>query len=195
MDVKLNLADPLLLIDPSSAQTLVEKALRVPPEMVLQIASGLDTPEDIAKRYGFSEEEFAALSTWVPFQQEVAKVRAELEKSGFDFVIDSRVKAKELSNVLFTRAMLNDTTFGQVHDAFRTFTEFADLKPKPNPLQANPGQTQPAFSINIVFNDAPHPTAAPGDSLKHAVDITPAPDLPAPLARRNPFVIDVTSST
>jgi hypothetical protein len=110
--------------------SLPEKALRVPAEMVVQIASGLDAPEDIASRYGYTPEEFTALKAWTPFVQEVAKCRAELEKSGFDFVLDSRLKAKELSNVIFLRAMNTDATFGQVHDAFRTFTEFADLKPK-----------------------------------------------------------------
>ena len=74
--------------------------------MVLQIASGLDDPMVIAERYGYTTEEFTALQAWTPFVQEVAKCRAELEKSGFDFVIDSRLKAKELSNVIFLRAMI-----------------------------------------------------------------------------------------
>ena len=175
---------PYPVLNPASPN-LAEKALRVPPEMVLQIASGLDDPLAIALRYGYTEEEFASLQNWQPFAQEVAKCRAELEKSGFDFVLDSRVKAKELSNVIFLRAMCTEATFGQVHDAFRTFTEFADLKPKTlaNPAQ-NPGNA-PAFSINIVIGDKPQPT----------IDITPEP--PARFAPQNPFtappVIDVPS--
>src|SRR4249920_2070386 len=144
---------------------LAERALRVPAEMVMQIASGLDTPEDIATRYGYTAEEFAALSSWTPFVQEVAKVRAELEKSGFDFVLDSRLKAKELSNVIFLRALKDDATFGQVHDAFRTFTEFADLKPKQlaSSLPGGAG-SPPGFSISIVFK-TPDPKNA-------AIDVT-----------------------
>jgi hypothetical protein len=153
--------------------------------MVMQIASGLDTPEDIATRYGYTAEEFAALKAWQPFVQEVAKVRAELEKSGFDFVLDSRLKAKELSNVIFLRAMKDDATFGQVHDAFRTFTEFADLKPKPAPAPGAPGNgTNPGFSISIVFSGeqppAPHRSAV--------IDVTPTEPLPETMGTRNPFI-------
>jgi hypothetical protein len=171
--------------------TLAERALRVPAEMVMQIASGLDTPEDIATRYGYTAEEFAALKEWQPFVQEVAKVRAELEKSGFDFVLDSRLKAKELSNVIFLRAMKDDATFGQVHDAFRTFTEFADLKPKPVPAPGAPGGgSNPGFSISIVFSGKAPPT-----SPHSVIDITPATDdAPAPFAPSNPFVIAVKSA-
>jgi hypothetical protein len=171
--------------------TLAERALRVPAEMVLQIASGLDDPPAIAARYGYSAEEFKALSEWTPFMQEVAKVRAELEKSGFDFVLDSRLKAKELSNVIFLRAMKDDATFGQVHDAFRTFTEFADLKPKPAPAPGAPGNgSNPGFSISIVFSGK-----APPASSHPVIDVTPATDdTPAPFAPSNPFVIAVKSA-
>jgi len=193
MDVKLNLADPSLLQTPGSAQTLAEKALRVPPEMVLQIASGLDEPQDIAHRYGFTAEEFASLQAWTPFVQEVAKVRAELEKSGMDFTLDSRLKAKELSNAIFLRAMNTDATFGQVHDAFRTFTEFGDLKPKPPPTanQGSPGQA--GFSINIILSNDPRsqrdPNSKPGVTT---IDVTPTATVEEPLREvigtRNPFV-------
>lgn len=178
---------PYPVLNPASSN-LAEKALRVPPEMVLQIASGLDAPEDIAARYGYAPEEFQALKNWQPFQQEVAKTRAEIEKSGFDFVLDSRLKAKELSNVIFLRAMRTDATFGQVHDAFRTFTEFADLKPKTT-TQIDPrNPNAPAFSIQIVFSDKPKPTDLP----HHTIDVTPAVAEPPPveiMGKENPFVV------
>jgi hypothetical protein len=176
---------PHPVLDPS--QNVATKALRVPAEMVLQVASGLDDPAAIAARYGYTPEEFTALSSWTPFVQEVAKVRAELEKSGFDFVLDSRLKAKELSNVIFLRALKDDATFGQVHDAFRTFTEFADLKPKPlaSSLPGGAG-SPPGFSISIVFKGE-KPAQLP------AIDITPTTVEEPPrevMGTRNPFVIE-----
>lgn len=179
---------PYPVLNPASPN-LAEKALRVPPEMVLQIASGLDTPEDIAARYGYTPEEFASLQAWTPFVQEVAKVRAELEKSGFDFVLDSRLKAKELSNVIFLRAMCTEATFSQVHDAFRTFTEFADLNPKSkNPQNpTGPGANVPAFSINIVLNQKEQP---PHDPKGITIDVTPDTEPPPIMAPRNPFIIE-----
>jgi hypothetical protein len=167
--------------------TMAEKALRVPPEMVLQIASGLDDPAEIAQRYGYDEQQFTALQAWQPFVQEVAKCRAELEKSGFDFVLDSRLKAKELSNAIFVRAMASDATFGQVHDAFRTFTEFADLKPKP--ASATPTQgSAPAFSINIVLN----PNTTPSSPHPHVIDLNVEPPPVEIMGTRNPFTTKLT---
>jgi hypothetical protein len=194
MDVKLNLADPNLLQAPSAPQTLAEKALRVPPEMVLQIASGLDEPADIAHRYGFTPEEFASLQSWTPFVQEVAKCRAEIEKSGFDFVLDARLKAKELSNVIFLRAMSTDATFGQVHDAFRTFTEFGDLKPKPPQNPTTPGGPSSGFSINIVLNSDPRSQRDPNS--KTTIDVTPVEEpLREVIGTRNPFSINIDTPT
>jgi hypothetical protein len=163
-------------------KTLSEKALRVPAEMVLQIASGLDQPEEIAARYGYDADTFAKLKEWLPFVQEVAKVRAELEKSGYDFTLDSRLKAKELSNNIFLRAMASDATFGQVHDAFRTFTEFADLKPKQ--VQSNTAPSSAGFSINIVLN------GDKGRPRNVTIDVTPDVPPREVMGTRNPFVID-----
>jgi hypothetical protein len=177
VDDKIDLPYPLLDPDPEN-QSLATKALRVPAEMIFQVASGLDAPEAIALRYGYTEDEFKALSSWTPFVQEVAKVRAELEKSGYDFTLDSRLKAKELSNVIFLRAMSTDATFGQVHDAFRTFTEFADLKPKQKENQSlTPGHT--GFSINIILN----PDS--GKNKTHVIDVTPEKET---MGTVNPFV-------
>ena len=188
MDAQTPIIDlPYPVLNPASSN-LAEKALRVPPEMVLQIASGLDDPLEIALRYGYTEEQFTALQSWIPFVQEVARTRAEIEKSGFDFVLDSRLKAKELSNVIFLRAMRTDATFGQVHDAFRTFTEFADLKPKTT-TQIDPrNPNAPAFSIQIVFGGEPKPSG----KLAAAIDVTPTPAEPPPveiMGKENPFVV------
>ena len=201
MDIPLTLGDPNLLTD--TPPSVAEKALRIPPEMILQIASGLDTPLDIALRYGFTETEFKTLEAWQPFQQEVAKARSDLEKTGVDFTLDSRLKAKELSNVIFLRAMNHDATFGQIHDAFRTFTEFGDLNPKnknqANATSANPGT--PAFSINIVLSNHPRPTSSHHPHFKDVspTDIThPAPiladytvEIPPieVMGTENPFVV------
>jgi hypothetical protein len=172
---------PYPILDPNPAhQSLSTKALRVPAEMVLQIASGLDQPEEIAARYGYDADTFAKLKEWLPFVQEVAKVRAELEKSGYDFTLDSRLKAKELSNNIFLRAMASDATFGQVHDAFRTFTEFADLKPKQ--VQSNATPQTAGFSINIVLNQTPK------NPKTVTIDVTPEVPPREVMGTRNPFV-------
>ena len=75
--------------------------------------------------------------------------------------------------------MANDATFGQVHDAFRTFTEFADLKPKTASQNLPQGGTStPGFSIQIVLGAPPDP-----NSKNVTIDVTPER-----LARENPFV-------
>jgi hypothetical protein len=186
-ELTLELPHPVL----GPGQSIAEKALRVPSQMVLQVASGLDDPAEIAKRYGFSDDEWAALQNWQPFQQEVSRTRAELEKSGFDFVLDSRLKAKELSNVLFLRAMATDTTFSQVHDAMRTYAELGDLKPKNTENGKFNPQTAPGFSISIVFKGE-KPDTSPSPSPKNVtIDVEPIEEPPREvMGTRNPFSVE-----
>lgn len=121
------------------------KFLDVPAEMVLKIAGGMDDPLDIAKSYGFSAEEFGALCQWEPFQLQVKAKKSELAAGGYTFRVQNAFYAEEVGKKLFMRTHDPELSTTQLLDAYRTFTKFADLEPRPN----QPTQTGPAFSINI----------------------------------------------
>ena len=46
---------------------LPSKAFDLDPQMILDMASGLEEPDAIAARYGLDDEAWARLKTWQPF--------------------------------------------------------------------------------------------------------------------------------
>lgn len=127
---------------------LAVSALQVPVEMVLQIATGMEEPVDIAARFGFSQDKYTALSTWGPFQQELERKRQELAASGQTFRMKMNYMATDLADDLYTRAKGHEIPLLQKLETFRTMAKLADLEPKPNTsVQSGPG-----FSITINFS-------------------------------------------
>ena len=53
-----------------------------PPQMLVGIAAGLEPAEEVAARFGYSSEEYRALSKTRAFQQALAKVAAAMDASG-----------------------------------------------------------------------------------------------------------------
>ncbi len=75
-------------------------ALDIPQEMILAIAVGMEDPQEIAARYGFENTRWTSLQQWKPFNDAVAKQKAELEQNGVTF----RIKAKALTEDVFEDA-------------------------------------------------------------------------------------------
>lgn len=162
-------------------QPISDKAFSVPPEMMLHLAAGMEEPFKIAKRYGFSEEEFAALCQWPPFQQQVEQTKAELRDKGYDFRLTNRLYANELGRKYFLMAMSNDATIGQVGEAYKTTAELGDLKPKQ--LAQNISGQGAKFSVVINL-----PSEEP---LRYSVIEGKADDDTLPLAGANPFAVAI----
>jgi hypothetical protein len=169
-----------LTASPLTLDSVTAKALHVPAEMILQVASGLEDPAVIAGRFGFEPAEWKQLEAWPPFVQQVGRIREEMKSTGLDFVLDARLKAKELSDTLFVRALQADTSFGQLHETMKTFAELGDLKPKKDVSVAGAGGA--GFSIQINFGPPP----SQPQPTHQVIDVTPHPE---PLAEDNPFVL------
>jgi len=119
--------------------------LEVPLEMIAAIATGLEEPLDIAKRYGFDEESFGALCQWPPFVQSVDAKKAEFAATGITFRLKAALMAENLVEHLYVMALTSETTFMQKLDAAKFLTKVGDLEPKPS---QNALQTE-KFSIVI----------------------------------------------
>lgn len=120
-------------------------ALDIPQEMILAIAIGMEPDVEIASRYGFEGARWDKLQQWKPFNDAVAKQRAELETSGMTF----RIKAKSLTEDVFEDAYKiarsNDATLLQKLEFIKLGAKLGDMEPKTNTaIQAGPG-----FSITI----------------------------------------------
>lgn len=191
-------------------QPLASKALSVPPEMIFEIATGMETPVVIAERYGYSEAEYAALLEWKPFVQILDRQRAELERTGYTFLNEVRWIARDKLRDLYKRSKGPDLTFLQELEFFTRCAKLADYEPKASmPVAQGTG-----FSININFSNRPKPlppiegtiidSATPpvdatllatpsADSPPHhppAAGEIPVPQPELPLAASNPFVAD-----
>lgn len=129
------------------------KVHEVPAEMVMEIACGMERPLDIAYRYGYSDQEFAQLTQWQPFVQQVEAKKLELKTSGHTFRLMTGWMAEDLAKDLYRKAKTNDATLPQVHDVFKTMAKLADYEPK----QAAGATAGPGFSIQIVFGDKQKP--------------------------------------
>jgi hypothetical protein len=125
------------------------KVHEVPSEMVMEIACGMERPVDIALRYGYSTQEFEALTQWEPFVQAVEAKKVELKASGHTFRLMTGWMAEDLAKDLYRKAKSNDASLPQVHDVFKTMAKLADYEPK----QAAQVAQGAGFSIQIVFGD------------------------------------------
>jgi len=124
-------------------------ALDIPQEMILAIAVGMEDPQEIAARYGFESTRWTSLQQWKPFNDAVAKQKAELEQNGVTF----RIKAKDLTEDVFEDAYKiarsNDATLLQKLEFIKLGAKLGDMEPKANAqIAAGPG-----FSITINLTD------------------------------------------
>lgn len=102
----------------------------IPPEMVAEIALGMEEPVDIAYRYGFVASEYKALEQHKPFVADVAAKRAEYERGGTTAKIKAAWMAENLMDDLFLRAKSPEASIAQVQETVKIFAKLGDLEPK-----------------------------------------------------------------
>jgi hypothetical protein len=124
-------------------------ALYYSPEMVAELAMGMDPPYDIAARYGLTRQEFDQLQAQAWFGEMVARKRQELSDDGILFSSKAAMMAEELWARLFQAACANQLAHPLVVETAKQLTEIGQLKPK---AAANVGGGGPAFQINIQVN-------------------------------------------
>ena len=126
-------------------------ALDVPQEMVLAVAIGMEDATEIASRYGFEGARWDKLRQWKPFNDAVAKQRAELETSGMTFRIKAKALTEDVFEDAYKIARSNDSTLLQKLEFVKLGAKLGDMEPKTNAaVQAGPG-----FSITINLGNTP----------------------------------------
>lgn len=137
-----------------------KKYLSIKPDMIREVATGLEDGKDIAKRYGFDEADWEEIKDREDFNAAVTKVRAEMERSGQTFRLKAAVMADSLMDNMYKHAMDADTPVKDKAAALQLLTRVGELEPKAS-VQANAG---PGFSITINI-----PTAPPSEEKKAEV--------------------------
>lgn len=127
------------------------KYLDMDPKFILECATGLEELEEIAPRWGYSDEDIKFLSTFKPFLVEVDKVKSELYKSGKTFRLKAGVMADQILEKVFEDALHEDVGLNTRIDVLKVLSRLGDLEPKQT---ANAAAQGSGFSININLGGA-----------------------------------------
>lgn len=159
-------------------------ALRVPPEMMTELALGMEDGVLVAQRHGFSAADFAALMGQPWFMKALQAKQDDLEANGFTFRAKMGLLAEDLLVDLWTVAKQSDSGSLKL-DVAKLLAKLADLEPK-NTQQIVAGNSGYQIVINIPDSysggaDQGGSSSRPGDGgIREApntppvIDITPA---------------------
>lgn len=117
------------------------------PQLIMDLALGLDDTEAIRVRHGLTEQDLETLYTIPSFKRDIAVLMRELNESGVTF---SRKAALQAESYLSTidAIMLNPNTPAATRvDIFKTVTKFGKLEPKEEKDTGNTNQVV----VNISY--------------------------------------------
>ncbi len=115
------------------------------------MAIGMEEPDQIASRYGFEGIEWKKLQAWKPFNDAVAKQKAELEQNGVTFRIKAKALTEDVFEDAYKIARSNDATLLQKLEFIKLGAKLGDMEPKASAQVAS----GPGFSITINITDPP----------------------------------------
>ena len=115
------------------------------------MAIGMEEPDQIASRYGFEGIDWKKLQAWKPFNDAVAKQKAELEQNGVTFRIKAKALTEDVFEDAYKIARSNDATLLQKLEFIKLGAKLGDMEPKASAQVAS----GPGFSITINITDPP----------------------------------------
>ena len=124
------------------------------------MAIGMEDPEEVASRYGFDGIRWKSLQSWKPFNDAVAKQKAELEQNGVTFRIKAKALTEDVFEDAYKIARSNDATLLQKLEFIKLGAKLGDMEPKASAQVAS----GPGFSITINLQDS---------QKKQVIDVEP----------------------
>jgi len=124
------------------------------------MAIGMEDPEEVASRYGFDGIRWKAMQSWKPFNDAVAKQKAELEQNGVTFRIKAKALTEDVFEDAYKIARSNDATLLQKLEFIKLGAKLGDMEPKASAQVAS----GPGFSITINLQDS---------QKKQVIDVEP----------------------
>lgn len=127
---------------------LASKYRNIDPRMIYDLASGVEEPDEIARRYGFEGKEWEQLAKRPELIRAVKQQAAEQAKNGTTLKNKARLLSDSMLNNLYQATMRDDVPVKDKAQALLTVTKIAGLDA---PAQS---QAQGAgFSITINLPD------------------------------------------
>lgn len=121
------------------------KMLDVEPRFVLEVASGVRDPAEVAAEFGYSTPQWEQLKEYAPFKALIEAKKAELKANGYTFRMKTAFIAEELLKDLYAKATEEGASF-------HTSLELAKFAAKASGLDSPPEKETSSgsqFSISI----------------------------------------------
>jgi len=117
------------------------------PRIAYEIALGVDQPGVVFEKYGFAEEQAAALATNSAFMATVAKYQEEVLASGVSFKLKAKIQAEDLLTHSYIIATDPEAPMSVRADLIKWTARVAGLEPK----EEKGGSAGGGFTLNISF--------------------------------------------
>ena len=143
--------------------SLASKYRHIDPRMIYDLATGVEDPDEVAKRYGFEGEEWEQLASRPEVVRAVKQQAAEQAKNGTTLKNKARLLSDSMLNNLYQAAMRDDVPVKDKAQALLAVTKLAGLDaPAASAVQGA------GFSITI---NLPAATVAAKPEIPPAVEV------------------------
>lgn len=100
------------------------------PRLVMDLAIGIDSAEDISERYDLSTNALDALYGIKSFRQEVAAVMKDVRENGVTFRAKAKIQAEDYLEIMDKLIYNSEIPAGVRLDAIKSAVKWAGLEPK-----------------------------------------------------------------
>lgn len=119
------------------------------PQLILEMAMGVERPETIIERHGLDWPTWQALKDDPAFVSQVEAKRAELKREGHTFRAKCALAAEDLIGDVYVRAKAADVGLGGKLEAAKFFAKMGNLEPR----EDKAAMLGAAFQISIDMGD------------------------------------------
>lgn len=119
----------------------------IPPELLVELAFGIEPPTTVASRFGLTPSDLADLQAQPWFQKALKSKQDELATQGWNFRSKMSMLAEDLLTDVYITAKASDSGPFKL-EAAKYLTKISDLEPKASQQVAS----GPGFSISINLN-------------------------------------------
>lgn len=118
----------------------------VPAKFILELASGMREPDDLAAEYGFTPNQWNELKEYKPFIKAVDDKKSELQLTGYTFRMKAHVLAEELLDKLGVHAHKEDASFHTTLECVKFASRAAGIDA---PVREEDGKSGNTINITI----------------------------------------------
>jgi hypothetical protein len=152
---------PKVMDDLDYAMTASNVVVDVPPKLLLELAVGIDTSDELCSRYNITRAQYDAIVSNPGIQSRISRTAAELKKDGITVQMRGTHATEDLIGRIWQKARNPDTPLLQMIEAAKFLSKLGGVD---EPAQVKQAQGS-GFSITINLGDTQQNSAT--------IDVTP----------------------